>query len=104
MLMCPGAPRKIASTEPVGCRPRRLPQPKGGRDMAKHRRPPTVGRHRYGTPGLVHCRTHEAVMLRIRETRLPLWSMLRWRGRHTAVALTRSGARPRPAFALIFSL
>jgi len=63
--------------------------------MAKHRRPPTVGRHRYGTPGLVHCRTHEAVMLRIRETRLPFWSMLRWRGRHTAVALTRSGARPR---------
>jgi hypothetical protein len=72
--------------------------------MAKHRRPPTVGRHRHGTPGLVHCRTHEAVMLRIRETRLPFWSVLRWRGRHTEVALTRSGARPRPAFALIFSL
>ena len=31
-------------------------------------------------------------------------SVLRWRGRHTEVALTRSGARPRPAFALIFSL
>jgi hypothetical protein len=43
-------------------------------------------------------------MLRIRETRLPLWSLLRWRGRHTELALTRSGARPRPAFALIFSL
>jgi hypothetical protein len=72
--------------------------------MAKHRRPPTVGRHRHGTPGLVYCRTHEAVMLRIRETRPPLLSMLRWRGRHTAIALTRSGARPRPAFALIASL
>jgi hypothetical protein len=64
--------------------------------MAKHRRPPTVGRHRYGTPGLVHCRTHEAVMLRIRETRLPL--LVRCCAGevvHTAVALTRSGARPR---------
>ncbi|HST67174.1 MAG TPA: hypothetical protein VLM05_18500 [Mycobacteriales bacterium] len=43
-------------------------------------------------------------MLRIRETRPPLWSALRWRGRHTEVALTRVGARPRPAFALIASL
>ena len=72
--------------------------------MAKHRRPPTVGRHRHGTPGLLHCRSHESVMMRMQETRSPLWSALRWRGRHTAVALTRSGARPRPAFALIMSL
>jgi hypothetical protein len=72
--------------------------------MAKHRRPPTVGRHRYGTPGLAYCRRHESVALRIRETRPPLWSALRWRGRHTEVALTRVGARPRPAFALIASL
>jgi hypothetical protein len=70
--------------------------------MAKHRRPPTVGRHRYGTPGLAYCRLLESVTLR--ETRPPLWSMLRWRGRHTEVALTRVGARPRPAFALIASL
>jgi hypothetical protein len=43
-------------------------------------------------------------MLRIRQTRPPFWSALRWRGRHTEIALTRSGARPRPAFALIASL
>lgn len=72
--------------------------------MAKHRRPPTVGRHRYGTPRLVHCRQLDAVQHRMVETRPPWHSMLRWRGRHTAIALIRSGARPRPAFALIASL
>ena len=72
--------------------------------MAKHRRPPTVGRHRYGTPSLVHCRRMETVAERLTETRTPWWSALRWRGRHTEIALTRSGARPRPAFALIASL
>ena len=72
--------------------------------MAKHRRPPTVGRHRYGTPRLVHCRRHEAVLLWMRETHSPWYSALRWTGRHTEVALTRIGARPRPAFALIASL
>ena len=79
--------------------------------MAKHRRPPTVGRHRFGTPQLVHCRLHEAVMLRMRETRSRHVAAgrgdtvaLRWRGRHTEIALTRVGARPRPAFALIASL
>jgi hypothetical protein len=75
--------------------------------MAKHRRPPTVGRHRFGTPNLVHCRRHQDVsarMMETRETRAPWWSALRWRGRHTEIALTRSGARPRPAFALIASL
>lgn len=72
--------------------------------MAKHRRPPTVGRHRYGTPGLLHCRRFEAVEQRMEETRSPWWAALRLRGRHTVIALTRSGARPRPAFALIASL
>ena len=74
--------------------------------MAKHRRPPTVGRHRYGTPRLVHCRRLDGVQLRLAETRPPWWGLFRIRmpGRHTAVALTRSGARPRPAFALILSL
>ncbi len=72
--------------------------------MAKHRRPPTVGRHRYGTPRLVHCRQFEAVESRLQETRQPWYAALRWRGRHTVIALTRSGARPRPAFALIASL
>jgi hypothetical protein len=69
--------------------------------MAKHRRPPTVGRHRYGTPRLVHCRRHAAVSAVLSEAR-PWYGRLR--GRHTAVALSRSGARPRPAFALIASL
>ena len=72
--------------------------------MARHRRPPTVGRHRYGTPRLVHCRQLEAVRLKLEETRPPWYSAFRLRGRHTVVALTRSGARPRPAFALIASL
>ena len=72
--------------------------------MAKHRRPPTVGRHRHGTPRLVHCRRLDPVQVRMAETRLPWWGLFRLRGRHTAVALTRSGARPRPAFALIASL
>ena len=72
--------------------------------MAKHRRPPTVGRHRYGTPGLMHCRRFEGIEERLLETRSPWYAAFRWRGRHTVVALTRSGARPRPAFALIFSL
>lgn len=72
--------------------------------MAKHRRPPTVGRHRYGTPSLVHCRQLDAVSTRMTETRSPWWSALRWTGRHTEIALTRTGARPRPAFALIASL
>lgn len=72
--------------------------------MARHRRPPTVGRHRYGTPRLVHCSRLEGVQLRMTETRPPWYAVFRLRGRHTAVALTRSGARPRPAFALIASL
>jgi len=72
--------------------------------MAKHRRPPTVGRHRYGTPRLVHCRRHLAVQTRLHETRSPWYGVFRLRGRHTVTALTRSGARPRPAFALIASL
>ena len=70
--------------------------------MARHRRPPSVGRHRYGTPRLVHCRRIEAVQLRLRETRPPWYAAFRLRGRHTVTA--RSGARPRPAFALIVSL
>jgi hypothetical protein len=72
--------------------------------MAKHRRPPTVGRHRYGTPRLVHCRRHTAVQTRLHETRQRWYGAFRLRGRHTMTALTRSGARPRPAFALIASL
>ena len=78
--------------------------------MAKHRRPPTVGRHRYGTPRLVHCRRLTSVAMRIQETRAPWYAGFRLLrapsrgGRHTATALTRSGARPRPAFALIASL
>jgi hypothetical protein len=38
------------------------------------------------------------------QTRPPWYAVFRLRGRHTAVALTRSGVRPRPAFALIVSL
>ena len=75
--------------------------------MAKHRRPPSVGRHRHGTPSLVHCRRLDEVSARLTETRgtrPPWWSALHWRGRHTEIALTRSGVRPRPAFALIASL
>jgi hypothetical protein len=63
-----------------------------------------VGRHRYGTPRLVHCRRLDGVQMRLRETRPPWYAVFRLRGRHTAVALTHSGARPRPAFALIVSL
>ena len=72
--------------------------------MARHRRPPTVGRHRHGTPRLVHCRQIEGVQMRMKETRPAWYAVFRVRGRHTSVALTRSGARPRPAFALIASL
>ena len=46
----------------------------------------------------------EGVQLRMKETRRPWYAAFRVRGRHTALALTRSGARPRPAFALIASL
>ena len=78
--------------------------------MAKHRRPPTAGRHRYGTPRLVHCRRLTSVATRLHETRPPWYAGFRLLhrlnrgGRHTVTALTRSGARPRPAFALIASL
>jgi hypothetical protein len=72
--------------------------------MAKHRRMPGGGRHRLGSsPRLVHCRQLGQVRSRLDATRVP-WSVFRMRGRHTVAALTRSGARPRPAFALIISL
>jgi hypothetical protein len=72
--------------------------------MAKHRRRPGGGRHRLGSsPLLVHCRQVGQVRARLEATRAP-WGVFRMRGRHTVAALTRSGARPRPAFALIISL
>jgi len=75
--------------------------------MAKHRRVPGGGRHRLG-PYRVHCRRLAAVRSRLEETRPARLSMARLRlrmsGRHTVAALTRSGARPRPAYVLIASL
>lgn len=76
--------------------------------MAKHRRLSGGGRHRLG-PYRVHCRELAAVQTRIAQTRAPLLARLtlirlRMNGRHTVTALTRSGARPRPAFVLIASL
>lgn len=72
--------------------------------MAKHRRLPGGGRHRLGPPNRVHCRDLAAVRLRMEAARAPWLGGLRLRGRHTAIALTRSGVRPRPAFVLIASL
>jgi len=72
--------------------------------MARHRRLPGRGRHRRGSsPFLVYCRDIWQVRARLETARAP-WRVYRMRGRHTVVALTRSGARPRPAFALIMSL
>jgi hypothetical protein len=72
--------------------------------MAKHRRLPGGGRHRLGSsPLLVYCRDSWQVRARLEATRAP-WGKFRLHGRHTVAALTRSGARPRPAFALIISL
>jgi hypothetical protein len=72
--------------------------------MAKHRRLPGGGRHRRGSsPQLVYCRQLWQVRARLEATRAP-WGVFRLHGRHTVAALTRSGARPRPAFALIISL
>jgi hypothetical protein len=72
--------------------------------MAKHRRVPGGGRHRLGTPSRVHCRQLAAVRARLDDARSPWLASFRLRGRHTSIALIRSGARPRPAFVLIASL
>lgn len=73
--------------------------------MAKHRRETGPGRHRLGSPRLLACHDHAAVRARLTETRPPWYlALFRLHGRHTSVALVRSGARPRPAFALIMSL
>jgi hypothetical protein len=52
----------------------------------------------------VHCRDLAAVRLRLEETRAPWYGTFRMHGRHTPIALTRSGVRPRLAFVLIASL
>jgi hypothetical protein len=74
--------------------------------MAKHRRVSDGGggRHHLGPPPRVYCRNLAAVRTRLESTRAPWFSALRLRGRHTPIALTRSGIRPRPAFVLIASL
>ena len=72
--------------------------------MAKHRRFPGCGRHRRGTPLLVYCRENPQVQERLASARGIRYTAYRMPGRHTVLALTRSGARPRPAFALIASL
>jgi hypothetical protein len=72
--------------------------------MAKHRRRPGNPRHRHGMPRLVHCQEFAQVRARLEATRGPWYVAFRIRGRHTVAALIRSGARPRPAFALILSL
>ncbi len=77
---------------------------KGASLMAKHRRPAGVGRHRIGTPHRVHCRQMHSVRSRLEATPRFRYRLFRLRGRHTVVALTRSGVRPRPAFVLIASL
>ncbi len=68
--------------------------------MARHARPPrTAGRHRLGTPQLVHCRALTTIAPR-RTWRLSF----RPAGRHTWAWLARTGGRPKTAFALILSL
>jgi len=103
-----GVPHPDHLARPVGSRGR-FPHPtKGASQMAKHRRLPGGGRHRPG-PYRAHCRNLAAVRSRLAETRSRRWfglrlGRIRMGGRHTAAALTRSGARPRPAFVLIASL
>lgn len=71
--------------------------------MARHARPPhTTGRHRLGSPQLVHCRSLAAVDSRLRRRS---WRMsFRPAGRHTWTWLARTGGHPKTAFALILSL
>jgi hypothetical protein len=70
--------------------------------MAKHARRPSIGRHRLGNAALVHCRAHFPV-----DTRPDRFALRRWfsrSARHSFVALTRQGARPRPVLAILAAL
>jgi len=68
--------------------------------MAAHFRRIGVGRHRLGVPGRRHCREYAAM----RPAPAPhRWLSVR-RSRHSFRGLAHSGARPRPALAIIASL
>ncbi|GLZ36751.1 hypothetical protein [Actinokineospora sp. NBRC 105648] len=47
------------------------------------------GRHRLGTPGLVHCRTHDAVAAALEGRTRTWWSALLVPARHTLAGLRR---------------
>ncbi len=72
--------------------------------MGRHLHRPVAGRHRYGTPGLVHCRDLDPIRGRLDTLRPSLFALFRDQSRHTMATLVRRGARPRPAFVLIASM
>lgn len=72
--------------------------------MGRHLHRPAGGRHRFGMPGLVHCRDIEPIRARLAELRPSLLALFRDQSRHTMATLIRRGARPRPAFVLIASM
>lgn len=72
--------------------------------MGRHVPGPTIGRHRYGSPGLVYCAELEPIRGRLSLHRPSLLSLFRDQSRHTMATLVRTGVRPRPAFVLIASM
>jgi hypothetical protein len=50
------------------------------------------GKHRLGTPGLVHCIRHRAVAEALAEYRRPWWSTILVPARHTLNGLRRRAA------------
>jgi hypothetical protein len=50
------------------------------------------GRHRLGTPGLVHCIEHRAVAVALAEYRRGWWSAITVPARHTLAGLRRRAA------------
>lgn len=72
--------------------------------MARHAHQPGRGRHRLGTPELVHCRKLTALREQPERRRLDLRGVFRDGSRHTVGTVRRRGARPRLAFVLIASM
>jgi len=72
--------------------------------MGRHLHRSASGRHRYGTPGLVHSQDIEPVRRRLADLRPSLLAVFRDQSRHTVATLSRRGARPRLAFVLVASM
>ncbi len=56
------------------------------------RRDAQSGRHRLGTPGLVHCLRYQAVRVRLEEYRRAWWTTAVVPARHTLAGLRRRAA------------